>query len=92
MTLEEIEKEFEPILDTILRAHQIFVSYDSLFSDKDISTKAESATAAFVLDLNAALHKLYRRYPDHTPADIQKALRKMISRYQNNVVVIENKR
>ncbi|MBS1595929.1 MAG: hypothetical protein JST90_16585 [Bacteroidetes bacterium] len=92
MTLEEIEKEFEPILETIMRAHQIIVPYDSLFTDKNVSAKADSATAAFVLDLNAALHKVYRRYPHHTPAEIQKALRKMISKYQNKVVVIENKR
>ncbi len=92
MTLDEIEQEFEPILETIMQAHQIRVPYDSLFTDKDVSVKAESATAAFVLDLNAALHKLYRKYPQYTSAEIQKALRKMISKYQNNVVIIENKR
>lgn len=92
MTLEEIEKEFEPILETIMRAHQIIVPYESLFTDKNITARADSATAAFVLDLNAALHKVYRRYPQYTSTEIQKALRKTISRYQNNVVVIENKR
>ena len=91
MTLEEIEREFEPILETIMKAHQIVVSYDSLFSDKDISAKTEAASAAFVLDLNAALHKLYKKYPEHAPADIQKALRKTISRHQNNVVLIDNR-
>ena len=92
MTPVEIAKEFEMVLADIAKTHQIRLKLQEVLTDDAAYIKAGKAEEQFMISVNVAMNQICRKYPHCTPGEIEKAVKRTINKYKNEVVIIDRKK